>query len=424
MKSFYVEKAWERTGQFQSFGCAPPMILRLAANSCTAKTVICANIAGMDVLAVQQTVPLVDSDEELLSNFARALQEATRVRVDEARSYEVAFESIDGPHRLDALLTAQMPHEGQVQIAVELLRNAYPRDVRHALWQLNEYLRANTDRDPVLCFVVGHHLSPGAREILRTRGVGYYDAGGSLYFRRGDVLVDIQRPAAAVPPRLKPLDLFTGAREQVVHALLHCRHEWLSGAELASKANTSAFTVSRTLGELERLEWLESEGDGRLAKKRLAQPARLLDAWAQEWIARKEARSRWYLFAQRPQRLPAELKRQLSQAGETGWSLTGAYAGDQYTPLLTSVDTMEMIMPPGQAQRFASAMGAKRADTGANLTLIERSGASELFRHDGPENSAPLASPFIVYLDLLKEDRGRNKELAHHLRNNELRLKE
>lgn len=379
----------------------------------------------MSVLAVQQSEqPLLDSDDELVANFARSLQEATRLRVEEPRSYEVAFNSVDGPQRLDALLTAELPPEGQVQIAVELLRHAYPRDVRQALWQLDEYLRASSSRDRIMCFVVGHHLSPGAREILRTRGVGYYDAGGSLYFRRGDILVDIQRPPAAVPPRLKPLDLFTGAREQVVHALLQYRHEWLSGAELALKANTSAFTVSRTLGELERLEWLESEGDGRLAKKRLSQPGRLLDAWAKDWVARKEARSRWYLFAQTPRRLPAQLKRLLSEAGETDWSLTGAYAGDQYTPLLTSVDTLEMIVPPGQAPRFASALGAKRAESGSNLNLIERSGASELYRHDGPEDSAPLASPFIVYLDLLKEDRGRNKELAHQLRTDQLKLQE
>lgn len=387
-------------------------------------TIKYANIAKMDVLAVQQSDSIVDSDEELLANFARSFQDATRVRLDEPRSYEVAFDSVDGPQRLDALLTAELAPEGQVQIAVEVLRHAYPRDVRQALWQLNEYLRASTSRDRVLCFVVGHHLSPGAREILRTRGVGYYDAGGSLYFRRGDILVDIQRPPAAVPPRLKPLDLFTGAREQVIHALFHCRCEWLSGAELASKANTSAFTVSRTLGELERLEWLESEGEGRLAKKRLAQPGLLLDAWAKEWVARKEARSSWYLFAQTPRRLPAELKRQLGQAGETDWSLTSAYAGNRYTPLLTSVDTIEMIVPPGQAQRIASALGATRVKSGANLTVIERSGASELFRHDGPEDPAPLASPFIVYLDLLKEDRGRNKELARQLRADHLKLKE
>ena len=88
----------------------------------------------MSVLAVQQSEqPLLDSDDELVANFARSLQEATRLRVEEPRSYEVAFNSVDGPQRLDALLTAELPPEGQVQIAVELLRHAYPRDVRQAL---------------------------------------------------------------------------------------------------------------------------------------------------------------------------------------------------------------------------------------------------------------------------------------------------
>jgi len=45
----------------------------------------------------------------------------------------------------------------------------------------------------------------------------------------------------------------------------------------------------------------------------------------------------------------------------------------------------------------------------------ERGGASLLFQDRHPEYPSYFASPFILYLDLL-DGRGRNKELAQHVR--------
>jgi hypothetical protein len=46
---------------------------------------------------------------------------------------------------------------------------------------------------------------------------------------------------------------------------------------------------------------------------------------------------------------------------------------------------------------------------------VEREGASLQFREQYSGDSSYFASPFILYLDLL-DGRGRNKELAQHLR--------
>jgi hypothetical protein len=63
----------------------------------------------------------------------------------------------------------------------------------------------------------------------------------------------------------------------------------------------------------------------------------------------------------------------------------------------------------------------KTVDSGFNIVLIERAGASTLFRHVPPGLPGWLASPFIQYLDLL-DGRGRHKELAQHLRTNILQI--
>ncbi|MDM0111637.1 type IV toxin-antitoxin system AbiEi family antitoxin [Variovorax sp. J22R133] len=370
---------------------------------------------------MQQKPQNGDSDKELVEAFVRALQEATSFKVAPERHFAVSFQALEGTQRLDALLALE-DVAPPVWLAIEILRQGYPRDIKNALWRLDEYARTLSPEKNVLPVVLAQHLSPGARHLLRGRNVAFYDAGDSLFLRHGTVVVDIERRAAP-PPRSRPLSLFSGAREQVVHALLHSEGAWITGKDLALQAQTSAFTVSRTLSELERMEWVQAEGGGRTARRRLLQPAQLLDAWAEAWKARKEARSRWFFFASNPRLLPDTVAQALQSAGFEDWAITGAAAGNALAPLLTAVDTVDLIVPAGSAARLAEAAGAKRADQGANLTFIERSGASGLFRRPDPDHpDTPLASPYVIYLDLLKDDRGRNKELAAQLRSTLLKI--
>lgn len=60
-------------------------------------------------------------------------------------------------------------------------------------------------------------------------------------------------------------------------------------------------------------------------------------------------------------------------------------------------------------------MKLKPAEKSANVTIIERSGAGMQFIDFDADLQAYLASPFIIYMDLL-DGRGRNKELAQYFR--------
>lgn len=370
-------------------------------------------------LAGQQIRVDSRSDQELLEEFVRSFEVATCFTVAPERHFEVEFPALDGDQRLDALL--RVDGKPGVWLAIEMKGEAFPRDIKNALWQLDEYRRAVQGQKDVIPVVVAHNLSPGARELLRSRNVAFYDASGSLFLRRGDVLVDIDRPAASAP-RSRPGSLFSGAREQVIHALLHARGEWITGKDLAEQAKTSGFTVSQTLHELERMEWVDADGGGRTARRRLAQPGALLDAWADAWKAREEAKSRWFVFAANPRLLLDSIAEKLQHPDAGNWCISGPAAGNALAPLLTNVDVVDLIVGPGQAQAIADAVGAKRAEKGSNVVIVERSGASDLFRRSIPDHPAPLASPFIVYLDLLRDDRGRNKELAAQLRSTVLKV--
>ncbi|TWO71511.1 hypothetical protein FN976_11395 [Caenimonas sedimenti] len=359
-----------------------------------------------------------ESDRQLVDELAIALFEATG-HAAELRGYEVSIP--DGPvsQKLDALLNLDV--DPPVAVPVEVVRNGYPSSIQAAVWRINAYASSQAQAAGM---VIGQ-ISPGARQILREAGVGYFDTDGSLYFRHGSILVNIEKPPRRETrsPRGSP---FAGAREKVVHALLHTKGEWTNGLQLAELAQVSPYTVSIALNELSRREWVVYEGKGRAARCKVTQSSQMLDAWVEYWKVRREKRTRWFAFSQNPQRLlQSFLNKATHNDTEAEWALTGAAAGNLLCPLLTSIDALEVIVPPGTVARCASAWGLVDAARGGNVTLIEREDASELFRQ--PAESLPgvlLASPWIVYLDLRRDDRGRNKELGSQLRERVLSVPE
>jgi len=308
-----------------------------------------------------------------------------------------------------------MADRREVEIVVRRLRHAYPRDIREAVWQLESVLAGGAAPRARIPMVVADTLSPGAKAMLRERGIGYFEPDGCLYFRWRTWLVNIERPKR-VPSRTRAMPLFTGSRENVVHALLMSRGSWITGQELASLAQTSSYTCSVVLQELEKREWCEASGAGRTLRRRLVEPALLLDAWAEQWALRKPPSTHWYAFSQQPHALMEQLARRLAHAGLTSpWAFSGAAAANRHAPLLTHVEAVDIVIARGQSHSIANALALEPADQGFNVTLVERDGASMLFRETFMQDQSYLSSLFVLYLDL-KNGRGRNKELAQKLR--------
>lgn len=367
--------------------------------------------------------------ESLLADqFVDAFTAATTLRVVQRQDH-VRFKDEAGRHReVDLLLHLQAPEGQAFALVVEIKQQLYPRDLRvitELLDACRVHVASGGGPSTVLQLVAAEHLSEGMRQELRQAGIHYFDASGTLHFRHGTRLVDIERAPVARPDR-RIGSIFTGAREQVVHAVLHHWHlhggtAAASGNELAGLAQTSIYTVSKTMHEMERQDWVSTEGAGPAQRRRLERPAALLDAWADEWKRRAEARTRWYVHAA-PGRLPRLLADGL--AGRDGWAVTGAAAANLLTPHLTRADRATVMVQPGRAEEVAEGLRLERADEGYNVTLVERSGAAWLFADEAPNvEGLRLASPFVQYLDLL-DGVGRNKELADELRQRHLKIKD
>lgn len=350
----------------------------------------------------------------VLNELTRTLEEALGPDANVRRRAGMPFSST-ADSEPDGLIEIQTPYK-TLMVYVEVKRDVYPRDVRDAAWSLKKYMRYQDHPHQAIGMLAAGSLSPGARDELKAENIAFFDLGGSLHLSHETWLISINKPSKRLKNYSHSVDLFTDARGSVVHALLMHANAWLTGAELAELAETSPYTCSVVLQELTLREWVESSGGGPSKRRMLIRPEKLLEAWAEQWQERKEKLTKWYTFIENPKHMLTQLAHRIDQARvDFPWAFTGAAAANVVAPLLTSTDGAEIIVPKGYAERMADVLCLKPVSKGANVTLIEREPASLLYRDKHLEHPAIFASAYILYLDLL-DGRGRNKELAEHLK--------
>lgn len=306
-----------------------------------------------------------------------------------------------------------------LELMIEANKSLYPRDVRHAfwVWTMKNALahRAEDAQGPErLPMLIATSISPGAKEFLRHEGVGYFDSGGSLFVpAKGAYLYIDKPPPQALAKAIRTL--YSGRRAQVLLALLNQHDAWVGVHGLAAQAHVSPATASQVLTELERFDWLESQGRGPTKKRRLREPAVLLDAWSQQVaVERALPMRRFFVPTVRGDALADRVGQVLGYKG-VEYALTHEAAAQRYAPFLSSVSQVRCRLISGAAADEAlTILGARAVTEGTNLSLIDVKSPDEmLFREKVGE--IWLASPIHVYLDLLRGE-GRAKDLAAHLR--------
>ena len=304
-----------------------------------------------------------------------------------------------------------------ITLLIEVMKVLYPRDVRQRLWLIKDFSRrqANVPEGresvPVL---VAESISPGAREILKSERVGYYDSGGSLYVPAEGVHLYVDRPLPR-PLSRSIRSLFSGRRARVLHALLVHHDEWYQVKELAHRARVSPATASQVLSELERYEWVVSRGMGPNKERHLVEPAALLDAWVKQHAASPAPpMRRFFVPSVRAEGLFEKIAHVFA-AHDADYAITHEAAAQRYAPFLSAVSRVRCRLLAGQiAEQALHKLDARVVREGMNLAVIEVKSLDELlFRNQ--LDGVWLASPVQVYLDLAHGE-GRTKELADHLR--------
>ena len=303
---------------------------------------------------------------------------------------------------------------------VELLlltrTNIYPRDAREIIWRMDALIANHPGAVPVL---VADAISATAKDLLRARRAAYYDAGGSLFLCTEPVYVHIDRPAPR-PMASRVQSLFRGSRAQVVHCLLLAPSTWFGATRLAEQAGVSPGTASVVLRHLEQHEWVQTRGRGPTKQRRVADAGRLLDAWARsnESVRLFSVRDFYVPVVPEPM-LALELHRAFETHG-ADYALTGESAAQRYAPFLSNVTRIHCLVAPRDSRidTVLRDLDARRVDQGANLSVTRAPFPGALASRERVDG-VWLASPVIVYLDLLRAG-GRGREMARHLRRERL----
>ena len=352
------------------------------------------------------------TERHLIKRFLEALRELPDVRA-EMESWEPSNGRVG--LRYDAAVDLQVGGKS-FTLLIETKKTVFPRDVRQVIWQFRE---ARKDRpkgqgkEP-LSLLVAESISPGAKELLKTERVGYYDGGGSLYLSAAGVYLYIDKP----PPKSlakSVRSMFSGRRAQVLLALLVRHQDWFGVKELAQRALVSPATASQTLTELERFDWLVSRGQGPSKERHLREPAALLDAWVKQLASLRPPNLRRYYVPSAKADTLLERVGEVFEAHNAQYAISHEAAAQRYAPFLSSVSQVRTRLLMGSnADAAIGDLGARVVNEGANLAIIEAKSPGELLFRERV-GDIWLASPVQVYLDLLRGE-GRGKEMAEHLR--------
>ncbi|EJH4826727.1 TPA: hypothetical protein NHR53_002736 [Pseudomonas aeruginosa] len=352
------------------------------------------------------------TEQQLIARFIEALRELPEVQADLDHREPIGKH---GDRGYDAQVDLHVAGKSFV-LLLEAKKAVFPRDVRQVIWQL----RASSHRKPTehgdepLALLVAESISPGAKELLRSERMGYYDSGGSLYLPASGAYLYVDRP----PPKALTKSvrtLFTGRRAQVLHALLVQHQNWFGVTELAQQAMVSPATTSQVLTELERFDWLESRGQGPSKERHLREPAALLNAWAKQLATiRPLALRRYYVPGTKADTLAARIGRAFN-AHNVQYEVSHEAAAQRYAPFLSNVSQVRVrVLIGANADAAIGDLNARVVNEGANLGVIEAKSPGELLFREQMDGLW-LASPIQIYLDLLRGE-GRSKEMAEHFR--------
>jgi hypothetical protein len=343
--------------------------------------------------------------KEDIVNIAGAFEaEALRI-LREAPGFTVVVEPPGRGRRVDAIVTCSGI---QTPIAVEFKLRANAATARQLVHQ------AQKRPDMPLLLVAGQTTSE-ARDILQEHGVAVVDGLGNAHIELPGLVYHIA--GRHKPPKVagtaRPPTRLRGKAGLVAQALLlHPDRKWQVG-DLADEAKTSTGLAHRVLTRLELEGVIVVEGVGPARVRHVANPAALVDLWAEE-NADKTIRTPAYLLGQTPKQLIKQLGERLAR-GHVEYALTGAAAGSLVAPFVTAIPVVEVwVKETAATEELLDVTGANPVAEGQNVVFLQtKQDAPLAFRQQ--VNDLWVVNRFRLYVDL-RGNPMRGKEQADQLR--------
>ncbi|HWO17382.1 MAG TPA: hypothetical protein VNO30_01355 [Kofleriaceae bacterium] len=259
--------------------------------------------------------------------------------------------------------------------------------------------------------VVARQMSPGARELLSGRGIGWVDELGAAEIALGTIVVS--RTGRRPEPAKKPSG-WTPAVLAVSEALLHGTRATV--ASMREATGLSSGSCANALRVLTELRLLEADAQrGRASARRVVSTDGLLEAYASAAVTLKPPGSLTVGVTWRDHVAGlAELGQRWTQLG-IDWAATGAVAAAVLAPLLTTVSSTTVYVDARTSAELEAI--AARADLrpieGGRLTLAPFPTVTTRLLAE-PIAGIRLAPWPRVYVDL-RATGVRGEEAAEHL---------
>ena len=244
---------------------------------------------------------------------------------------------------------------------------------------------------------------------LRRAGVFFADAQGNVFIRTPpQVIVDIRGNKPERPPRAEPGRLIEPGGLKAIHYLL--THPQAAGnplRTLAEGAGVGLATAHAVVRELGRKQWILPAAGGH---RRFGDRKGLVDLFVRGYALKLRPAcvlGRYRHQRRTPHEILESFARRLADA-PCGWAVTGGQAAKQLTQYLET-DTVELFADD-QAMAKLKTEPMLRDDANGNVTILRLFGAAAIA--DKPYAPWPLATPLLVYAELLENGGAREMETA------------
>jgi len=254
---------------------------------------------------------------------------------------------------------------------------------------------------------------------LSARDANWADESGRVRIEGpAGLLIHLEKPLVPRRENKRPFRWSTSA-EQLAEYLLASKPELLNAAEIAKETGWSHPQVSNVLRRFDDQGWTVKGGArrGRYTMRRLADPASLLEVWA-EHIANSD---RERLLAHRVLRDPMIfLREELAPtlSGSMPWAVSGWAGLEAAAPFVTTVPVLHIYVATdafndGRLNEAIVRAGLRKVNEGARVEFWPASNVALELAHDAA--ALPVASSPRLYADL-RSLGGRGEEAAQHVR--------
>lgn len=273
-------------------------------------------------------------------------------------------------------------------------------------------------RADALPVVLAEWIPDAAAAELRTAGIGYLDAVGNAHLDLAAprVHIDIRGRRPEGPPRAEPGRLIEPAGLKVLHYLLTDP----AAAEepyrrIAGRAGAALGTVAAIFRELARAGHLVRTGH---KIRRLENREALVDLFVRGYALKLRPACRPERFRHREhdaERLAERLRKRLGPR-RPGWAFTGGIAAQQLTRYLRP-DIVALFVDAAARERLRGEPMLPAPEDG-NVLLLEYFAPAAL-----GEPKRNLATPLLVYAELVHDGRAREIETARMIYDRHLQVR-